>query len=152
MKQSGFDPQELISLVKRLRYKAGWEFDLVDMDRGQGCGGLTLVIVIDVPDSYHPEQMFRVQHFMIVPAAAYDERSWCRWLLAQILLVEQHEACEFFQIGGERPYAPNHGPGRDPYTIMDQGLQVDAETTFRGERFGKSAGEGYQWPGKARQG
>lgn len=71
---------------------------------------------------------------MPVPPAAYDRRSWQRWLFDQVLLVEQHEACEFFQVDGRRPYAPNHGPGRNPYTIHELGTAADAETDFRGRR------------------
>lgn len=132
MKQIAPDPSLLDGLIKRLEYKAGWSFDLEDIDRGQGSEGLTLVITVNSPDSYHPERNIRVLHYMIVPPAAYDERAWCRWLLDQILQVEQHEACEFFKVDGERPYAPNHGPGRNPYTITDQGTPEDAKTDFRG--------------------
>jgi hypothetical protein len=135
MSQRAPYPEKLADLVDKIEYKRGWKFSLVDLDRGQGSEGLTLIILVRSPDSYHPEHEILVNHYMIVPSAAYDERSWIRWLLAQILLVEQHEACEFFQIAGHRPYAPNHGPGRDPYTIMDQGTKEDAQTTFRGERF-----------------
>lgn len=135
MRQVAPDPSLLADLVWKLKYKEGWKFSLSDADRGQESKGLTLQILISVPDSYHPEKIFQVMHYMIVPAAAYDERSWCRWLLDQILLVEQHEACEFFQISDHRPYAPNHGPGNNPYTIFDQGFKEDAQTTFRGERF-----------------
>jgi len=135
MKQIAPFPELLKGLVKRLQYKAGWRFELSDIDRNQGSEGLTLVICLTCQDSYHPEQTMRVNHYMIVPPAAFDERSWCRWLLEQILLVERHEACEFFLIDGHRPYAPNHGPGNDPYTIFDQGTAKDAQTTFRGEHF-----------------
>jgi hypothetical protein len=128
-------PEVLAGLVRRLRYKKGWQFTLAETDRGQGSEGLTLTIRITVPDSYHPEQIFNVVHYMIVPPAAYNERSWCRWLLDQILLVEQHEACEFFLIDEHRPYAPNHGPGNNCYTIFDQGFRDDAQTTFRGDHF-----------------
>ena len=47
--------------------------------------------------------------------------------------VERHEACEFFQIDGERPYAPHHGPGNDPYIVFDHGTDEDVRTSFRGE-------------------
>ena len=134
MQQTAPFPASLKSLVERLTYKAAWEFSLLEFDRGQGSKGLTLVIRLTAPDSYAPDRQFRVAHFMIVPAAAYDERSWCRWLLDQILLVEQHEACEFFKIGDHRPYAPNHGEGHSPYTIFDQGFRDDAEVDFRGAR------------------
>lgn len=135
MKQVAPDPEPLISLVKRIKYKEGWYFKLEDIDRGQGSKGLTLTILIKCQDSYHPEQTMHVNHYMIVPPAAYDERSWQRWLFDQILLVEQHEACEFFLIDGKRPYAPHHGPGNNCYTIFDHGTIEDAQTTYLGERF-----------------
>ena len=128
-------PVLLARLVERLKYKAGWTFELAHIDRGQGSEGLTLTINITVPDSYNPERRMRVNHYMIVPPAAYDERSWTRWLLDQILLVEQHEACEFFLIDDKRPYAPHHAPGNNCYTIFDHGTAEDAQTTYRGEHF-----------------
>ena len=134
MRQTAPDPILLRGLVGQLAYKEGWEIWLADMDRGQGSEGLMLVIQRYGPDTYHPEQIMRVNHYMIVPAAAFDERSWRRWLLEQFLLVERHEACEFFRIGGERPYAPSHGPGNDPYLIREVGTAEDAETSFRGIR------------------
>ncbi len=104
------------------------------MDRGQGSEGLTLDITTLGYDSYHPDrgQHYRVHHYMPVPPAAFDERSWRRWLLEQILLVERHEACEFFQIGGEHCYGPSHGPGNDPYLIREVGTDEDVRTSFRG--------------------
>jgi hypothetical protein len=135
MRQVAPYPKPLTSLMERLQYKPGWRFELETIDRGQGSEGLTLVICLTCQDSYHPEQTMSVNHYMIVPSAAYDERSWRRWLFDQILLVEQHEACEFFLLDGNRPYAPHHGPGNNPYTIFDHGTAEDAQTTFRGERF-----------------
>ena len=139
MQQRAPYPQILAKLVSGLAYKKDWRFKLQDRDRGQGSEGLTLLIQITVPDSYYPDpghdEHITVNHFMIVPPAAFDEQSWTRWLLEQILLVEQHEACEFFMIDGHRRYAPHHGPGHNPYTIFDQGTADDAQTTFRGERF-----------------
>src|SRR3954466_16082814 len=121
MRQVAPFPAILADLVARTRYRDGWSFDLSDIDRGQGSEGLTLVICITAPDSYHPKQSIRVNHYMTVPPAAYDERSWRRWLFDQVLLVEQHEACEFFMIDERRPYAPHHGPGNSPYTIFEHG-------------------------------
>jgi hypothetical protein len=140
MRQVAPDPEPLRYLVDRLGYKEGWEFWLDDMDRGQGSEGLTLVIQRYGPDTYHPERMMRVNHYMPVPPAAYDIRSWQRWLLEQFLLVERHEACEFFQVhdspGSEhitRPYAPSHGPGSDPYLVREVGTDLDRQTSFRGD-------------------
>lgn len=39
---------------------------------------------------------------------------------------------EFFVIDGERPYAPNHGPGHDPYTIRETSTDEERRTSFRG--------------------
>jgi hypothetical protein len=136
MTQTAPYPELLYGLVDRLTYKAGWRFSLADIDRGQGSEGLTLVINLTGPDSYHTERTISVNHYMIVPAASYDERAWQWWLLQQLLAVESHEACEFFQIDGDRPYAPNHGPGRDPYQLLELGSMADAQTSFRGIRKG----------------
>lgn len=133
MRQEAPYPTALAELVFALRYKPGWTFTLNDVTRGQGSLGLTLIINVRTPDSYHPEQHITVQHFMPVPPAAYDERSWRRWLFEQLLLVETHEACEFFRLDGDRPYAPSHGPGNDPYLIREVGTDVDRRTSFRGQ-------------------
>jgi hypothetical protein len=83
--------------------------------------------------AYNPDTEIRVQHLFPVPPAAYDERSWRRWMFERVLEVERHEAAEFFVIDGERPYAPHHGPGNDPYIIFEVGSDVDRRTNFRGE-------------------
>lgn len=127
-------PHALERLVNALTYRPGWTFELVrGLDRGQDSAGLTLVITALTVNSYPPHERTRINHYMPVPPAAYDERSWRRWLLDQCLLVERHEACEFFTIDGDKPYAPSHGPGNDPYLIREVGTDVDRRTSFRGE-------------------
>lgn len=144
MRQEAPYPDLLARLVETLRYKPGWLFRLSDLDRGQGSAGLTLVIHITGPDSYHPEKTISVNHFMLVPPAAFDGRSWRRWLFDQILLVERHEAMEWFALSTTsdidgfkydpvRPYAPSHGPGNDPYLIREVGTEEDRRTSFRGD-------------------
>lgn len=132
IKQQAPEPVLLKSLVERVTYK-GWRLFLDDLDRGQGSEGTTLVIHATVPDTYHDGKLITVAHYFPVPPAAYSEASWRRWLLEQILLVEQHEACEFFCIDGERPYAPHHGPGENPYTIFDVGTDEQRRTLSSGE-------------------
>lgn len=140
MRQEAPDPGPLQYLVDRLRYKDKWSVRLEDIDRGQGSKGLTLIITVRTENSYPPHHPIAVNHYMIVPAAGYDIRSWQRWLFDQILLVEQHEACEFFRICDSpdsehdvHPYAPSHGPGNDPYLIREVGTDLDRQTSFRGE-------------------
>lgn len=108
----------LADLVRRLTYKPRWTFELQEISRGQGCEGLTLMISATVPDSFGNGET-TVLHLMPVLPAAYDEEAWKRWILEQILLVEQHEALEFFRIDGEQAYFPGHGPGHSPYTIAE---------------------------------
>jgi len=143
MRQEAPDPEPLAYLVDRLSYRPGWAFKLADVDRGQGSAGLTLIITTRGYDSYHPDrgENYRVNHYMPVPPAAYDSRSWQRWLFDQLLLVERHEAMEFFAVhdspGSEhavRPYAPSHGFGQDPYIVREIGTRGDQQTSFRNER------------------
>jgi hypothetical protein len=142
MMQTAPYPSALASLVERLAYRPGWRCWLeadTERDRdseGRVVGrGLTLVIVTQGYNSYKPSdgETYRVHHYFIVPAATYDERAWMRWLFDQVVLVETHEAMEFFKIDKHRPYAPNHGPGRNPYTIHERGTEKDAHTRFTGQ-------------------
>lgn len=133
MSQEAPYPTVLDALVRRLEYRDGWDFSLVDLDRGQDSKGLTLIIRVTTVNSYPPHEPLRVAHYMPVPPAAYDERSWQRWLFEQILLVERHEACEFFTLDGNKPYAPSHGPGNDPYLVREIGTDEDRRTSFRGD-------------------
>jgi hypothetical protein len=128
-------PDVLDALVSRLKYRPGWRVVLSHHDRGQGSVGLTLVITTLGFNSYQPDDgmNYRVNHYMPVPPAAYNEQSWRRWLLEQFLLVERHEACEFFRIDGKRPYAPHHGPGNDPYIVFERGTDEEARTMFTGD-------------------
>lgn len=125
-------PLILADLVKRLTYKEDWYFALDHLDRGQGSEGLTLSIRITAPDSVNPGKEISVVHYMIVPPAAYNQRHWERWLLDQILLVEQHEACEFFKIDGERIFGPHHAPGNNPYTIFEHADYAETKPNYRG--------------------
>lgn len=136
-------PVELHELVESFHYRPGWKFWLGHMDRGQGSEGLTLDIISCAVNSYHPQiceacfsaiTNYHVHHYMIVPAASYNRRSWRRWLFEQCALVERHEAAEFADFGEEgRVYAPNHGPGNDPYLLVEIGTDLDRRTSFRGE-------------------
>ena len=136
MIQQAPDPTVLFDLVERCTYRPRWKVSLLeDYDRGQGSRGLTLDIVTRGYNSYRPEEgeAYGVHHLLPVPPAAYDERSWRRWLFEQFLLVERHEAMEFFKIDGVRPYAPHHGPGNDPYIVFDHGTDEDTRTSSSGK-------------------
>lgn len=127
-------PHELADLVSKCSYRPHWHLRLVDdYDRGQGCSGLTLIITVDTQDTYEPHGPVRVLHLFPVPPAAYNRESWASWLMESVLLVEQHEAMEWLVIDGVRPYAPNHGPGWNPYLITVVANDVARRTSFLGE-------------------
>jgi hypothetical protein len=128
-------PQETVPLLERLvsevAYKPGWSFELWDGERrGEhyvGSVGLTLSIRAQVYDSKAGDTVISptqvgVHHVMPVPVATWARRTWERWVLDQILLVERHEAMEFYRVGARTPYFPAHGPnGGDPYEIRESG-------------------------------
>ncbi len=100
MSQSAPYPQALAYLVERLEYRSreGWRVSLAHIDRGQGSEGLTLVVLRVGPDTYNPERTLRVNHYFPVPPAAYDERSWRRWLFDRLGDVDTHERMENFKL------------------------------------------------------
>lgn len=130
--QSAPYPEALALMVKKLVHRPGWTFELHEVDRDQGCVGLTLSIYITTVNSYNHDEIKRIHHLMPVPTAAYDDRSWQRWLFDQCSLVDLHESAEFFTINGTKPYAPSHGPGNNPYLIRELGTEIDIHTDFRG--------------------
>lgn len=111
-------PDVLADLVERSAYKSGWRIWLQDMDRDQGSQGLTLIIQSNTDDSRGPGRI-RVNHLFPVPPAAFNERSWRRWLFDRYRDVEAHECAEFFRIDDVLPYAPLHAPGNDPYMLVE---------------------------------
>lgn len=133
MTQQAPYPVDLLELVQQCTYREGWNVWLQHEDRGQGSEGLTLTIQTSTVNSYRQDELIAVRHLFIVPAASYDRRSWRRWLFERFRDVESHEAMEFFTIGGEKPYAPSHGPGNDPYILREVGTELDQKTSFRGE-------------------
>lgn len=148
MQQVAPYPDDLAYLVERLRYRRdlGWQVMLVDdlqRDKpGRHSGesrGLTLVVTRCGRDSYHPERILPVNHYFAVPPATYDYRSWQRWLFDRLGDVDTHERMEDFAVcdspGSEhvtRPYAPQHGPGNDPYRVCEYASDEDRRTSFRG--------------------
>ena len=142
MQQTASYPEVLARLVDKLDYRQhmGWrvwlEDDLQRDKPGRHTGesrGLTLIVQRCGPDTYNHDQIMAVNHYFPVPPATYDERSWRRWLFDRLGDVDTHERMEDFVVGGERPYAPSHGPGNDPYMVRETGTDLDRRTSYRGE-------------------
>lgn len=138
MKNEQYGPphaaEALEHVVSQVAYKEGWNVRLGYMHRPTehyaGSTGLTLIISAPVPNSVKPGEMTYVEHWMHVPPTSWGHDTWVRWVLDQIILVETHEAMEFYQVGKYKPYFPAHGPGRNPYEIR----LTDNEIKRRQER------------------
>lgn len=118
-------PNELFNAVAELLYLPGWKIWLAENPRGQGCEGLTLYIVPNKQDSYHPEQHARTTFLYPVPAAAFNRESWEEWLWARIEETEDHERAEWFRFNEfvdghqreRRPFKPAHPDGWNPGVV-----------------------------------
>lgn len=141
-------PEALDELVKQTVYKPGWQFKLREIQRddpdthGMAAGGLTLDIISCTYNSYRDYGPVRgraaaapdyfVHHYKIVPAATFNKAAWQRWILDCCIEIETHEACEFLRFGEDRPFAPTHGPGDNPYTIKELASDEQRRTSFKG--------------------
>lgn len=103
----------LRDVVSRVTCKPGWRFSFVDDDEG-----FRLVIFVPSADSRRCGNI-NVNHFFPVPVATYNEKSWRRWVFECCRKVEDHELGEWFLVDGERPFAPLHYPGANPYDIHE---------------------------------
>lgn len=109
-------PQQVWKLVvqelTKIRYKPGWHF-FVEMIRNEP----NLTISTTTQDSYHPEvdDYHTAHHFVVPNDVVMNEKELNRWVFDCILLVELHEAMEFFQVDGMRPYAPIHSRAAGTY-------------------------------------
>lgn len=119
----------LRKVVSEARCKPGWSFRVVEED-----GALRLVIRVVGRDSARPDDSMpmAIAHYHPVPQAAYNEKSWRRWVFEQCRRVENHELGEWLRFGSVRPFLPMHGPGEDPYTIHEVRPEEDALTTQDG--------------------
>lgn len=125
MTQTAPWPYDLDQAVNELKLTAGltgWVIYLREEARGQDCFGLTLSIIPDNPDSYHPENHARTRFIYPVPAAAFNRESWEEWIWARIEETEGHERAEGFCFIGEdgserRPFKPAHPDGWNPGVV-----------------------------------
>lgn len=104
----------LRGFVARLAYRPGWRFKLG--------GPLNRFICVHAlcPDSLNPSRTRITQHMFEVPDGLADERSLAHWIFDRLLDVERHEAAEFFEVGGLRPFFPNHQDEGSPYEPVER--------------------------------
>lgn len=120
------DYRALSDAVQSLRYRPGWTFTLVTADADIASLGLAtaesqsgtciywplpdvevvLFISLKTLDANHPENELTILHQFDVPSKG--KWVWERWLFDRIMDVELHEAMEFYEVNGVRPYYPDH--------------------------------------------
>lgn len=106
------------ALINQLTYKEDWEFEII----GYGGGGKVLRINLNTIDSTVPRGSGMTVrtltgHTFPIPYIPMTVRDTELWILECILMVEQHEACEFFKINDVAIFFPEHGENANPYKI-----------------------------------
>jgi hypothetical protein len=143
----------LAEMVRLLRYKPGWSFRLAqgatsasfvctqsgDEEPSYGWGSFSvtdwradgshlrlepvfLTICVETDDATAPGKKVTVQHTIGAPWPDHH-MPWHAWLKQCIIAVEMHEIGEWIEIGGQRPFYPEHGPNADLYALKDRGLE-----------------------------
>lgn len=109
---------EKLDMVSRavglIRYKEGWSFDAVHAP-GLTTNPVTLQIKVRTTDSLTRAPTQVLHNFPAPPFR--DEAEFVRWIFEQVLLVERHEAMEFFRVGDAAPFFPDHDR---PYDLVDR--------------------------------
>lgn len=78
---------------------------------------LAFVLEVDTSDPKDRRRITVVHGFPIdLPEqTAYSASDWTEWIFDRIMDVHRHEAREFFTVGTQKVYPPEHGPDGDPY-------------------------------------
>jgi hypothetical protein len=105
---------DLAGLVASIRYKPGWSFKIA------GPHGQSLCVFARTPDALHPDRERTTQHMFAIPDWDTDGRAPARWIFDCLLLCELHEAGEFFEANGTRPFYPHHQDEGSPYELVDR--------------------------------
>lgn len=150
-------PTDLEDLVLRARHWQGWEFALADSEWDDGAvTGLRLLITVRGKDAYHPDRRRGTTFLFPVPATTYDRRSWEDWIWDRCMDVNKHETGEGLSFVyqrrtdtgdalevAEHPFAPFHGPGREPCRNTRVGVDpMEVRVTQGGGRY-----SGLWWDG-----
>lgn len=77
------------------------------------------------PNTYDESRMRWTRHNKLVPVCTYHKQQWIRWVLERIISIELHETVENFFVNGDRIFAPYHGNGWDPYSLLRVGDPVE---------------------------
>jgi len=77
-----------------------------------------------------------VVHHPPVPVATFNRQGVEPLGLRPVLYVDRHERGEYTEVDGEKPYAPLHGPGDNPYVVHE--LATGSPTAHSMDRRGQA--------------
>lgn len=102
--------------LTQITYKPGWHF-YTELIRNKP----HLTISTTTTNSYNPaDDQYHTAHYFEMPDVCHDIELW---LFECILLVEKHEAMEFYQVHGKRVYAPVHSRAANSYYDLPHGIK-----------------------------
>lgn len=157
MTQSAPWPTELEDLVNRAQCWNGWKFELDEGPWDEGAvTGLRLLITVHGADAYHPSRRRGTIFLFPVPVTTFNRASWEDWIWDRCMDVHRHETGEALCFVYEReneagevtrvaehPFAPFHGPGRNPNTNTRTGVDpMEVRVSQDGGRY-----PGWWWDG-----
>ncbi len=126
-------PYELDKLLNVFEYKDRWRFRLRFLQRGH-THGLTLQIDFPTLNTYHPEEQMTLTALFAVPPETWDRDTWQRWLFDILVALETHELSEWFRVGGERPYSPDHSLYGNAYSVRERTTHEQVDERLEKER------------------
>lgn len=122
----------LRKVVREASCFSNWSLRVEDESKHIDVEYPRLVIRIEGENNY-THAPYIVDHYHPAPSGVtYNEKTWRRWVYDQCLRTMNHEIGEALVFNGERPFAPMHGPGEDPYTIHEIRSEADALMTQNG--------------------
>lgn len=114
--QETINTSALGALLESVRYKDHWSFEILAYG---GCSA-ALTVNVNTTDPTAPRGCtigVLITHQFLIPAYPMNQRDLEDFIFECIVHVENHEAGEFFYVGDQRPYEPEHGEGADPYAM-----------------------------------
>lgn len=101
------------ALLERIQYRPGWRIEM-PADRFERHEVLELLVIAEVPDTYHPERIGKVAHRRPITtremADHLPDRELLLMIREQLHEVERHEADEWLLVDGRRIFDPHADP------------------------------------------
>lgn len=102
---SDLTPENAAAILRGISYKEGWSFELRELTPSV----LGVTVVARVDDVSRPEQVF-----VLSRTAPVLDGDVLGAAFNAVMLVEEHEAMERFQVGGRKQFDPHWPPDTDP--------------------------------------